>query len=170
MVVLPTSLACAQMVATYPANDPVAVRVSQVVLGIISYTNWPTEMSRYRLCVIGQPDYAADLYVSDAQVRGISVSAQHVTISDDHIGKNCDIVYSGALTVDEVNSLRTELTGHPVLTITEQDDDCSDIRMFCLVVQGRNVSFAVNLDSVARSGVEVNPQVLLLARSQSTQP
>ena len=36
--------------------------------------------------------------------------------------------------------------------------------MFCLNVDGERVSFDINLDAVARSGVRVHPNVLNLAR------
>jgi hypothetical protein len=36
--------------------------------------------------------------------------------------------------------------------------------MFCLDITPQGVSFELNLDSMARSGVRVNPRVLGLAR------
>jgi hypothetical protein len=40
--------------------------------------------------------------------------------------------------------------------------------MFCLSTDANRVTFDMNLDSVARSGVRVSPKVLELARKRST--
>ncbi|MDV3444059.1 YfiR family protein, partial [Pseudomonas otitidis] len=37
-------------------------------------------------------------------------------------------------------------------TISESADACSDGSLFCLDIENTRVSFAVNLDAVARSG------------------
>ncbi|MBA5845339.1 YfiR family protein, partial [Escherichia coli] len=50
--------------AANPANAPVSshdTTVRQVVLGIISFTRWPTTPVRLHLCITGRPDYARGL-------------------------------------------------------------------------------------------------------------
>ena len=89
---------------------------------------------------------------------------------DNRLGDECDVVYSGDITESERVILRNDLAGHPVLTISEHDPSCSDSNAFCLVVHGTVVSFSVNLDSIARSGVRVDPHVLLLGRQPSPSP
>jgi hypothetical protein len=54
------------------------------------------------------------------------------------------------------------------LSISEADSSCSVGSMFCLRIKPGKVSFDVNLDSVARSGVRVHPSVLKLATRQAT--
>ena len=54
--------------------------------------------------------------------------------------------------------------GQPLLTISEVAADCATGGMFCLDITPQGVSFELNLDSMARSGVRVNPRVLGLAR------
>ena len=79
----------------------------------------------------------------------------------------CDAVYIGKLTADERSRLFASLTGHPVLSISEGDDQCTVGSLFCLRVGDEQVSFEVNLDSVARSGVRIHPSVLQLSRRKS---
>ena len=156
-----------------PAGSPThdaAAAVSQVVQGIISYTRWPTPPSAFRLCVVGQTDYAGGLFQSGLQIDGVQLHAQRMTIGDNQLGAECDVVYSGALTETERTILRTDLTGHPVLTISEHDQSCSDSNAFCLAIHGTTVSFSVNLDSIARGGVRVDPHVLLLGRQPRPTP
>jgi hypothetical protein len=155
-----------------PPPPDVSISVRQAVLGIISYTRWPRKLAAQRLCVVGQPSHAGALSDGPTQIGGIPLIVSRSTLPADHIGNECDTVYTGALTETETLSLHRQLAGHPVLTITETDPSCSGTSMFCLDTtgEGGHVFFAVNLDSVARSGVLVNPRVLLLGRRKKTQP
>ncbi len=146
--------------------------VRQAVLGIISYTRWPRQVAAQRLCVVGQPGYAGALFGKPMQTGGTPVLVTRNALATDQIGEDCDTVYAGALSGPEAAALHRQIAGHPVLTITESDPSCSGTFMFCLDTSGAGgkVFFAVNLDSVARSGVLVNPRVLLLGRRKKTPP
>jgi len=61
-------------------------------------------------------------------------------------------------------------SGRPVLSISEADDLCTVGSLFCLRVNDEQVTFEVNLDSVARSGVRIHPSVLQLSRRRAVQP
>ncbi|OXI82536.1 hypothetical protein CFB50_30020 [Burkholderia sp. AU33423] len=149
-----------------PADPAVATHdtaVRQVVLGIISFTRWPTTPVRLHLCVTGRPDYAGGL-TDTLQAGSTLLDVQRVRFDDPALGMACDIVYLGNLGADERARVRAALAGHPVLTIAEHDPSCTAGGMFCLNVDGERVSFDINLDAVARSGVRVHPNVLSLAR------
>ncbi|VWC77256.1 hypothetical protein BLA18110_02468 [Burkholderia lata] len=158
-----------QMVAAAsptPADSAVVshdTAVRQVVLGIVSFTHWPTTPVRLHLCVTGRPDYASGL-TDTLQAGSTLLDVQRVRFDDPALGIACDIVYLGNLSADERARVRAALAGHPVLTISEHDPSCTSGGMFCLNVDGERVSFDINLDAVARSGVRVHPNVLNLAR------
>ncbi|MGU8078478.1 YfiR family protein [Burkholderia pyrrocinia] len=137
--------------------------VRQVVLGIISFTRWPTTPIRLHLCVTGRPDYARGL-TDTLQAGSTLLDVQRVRFDDPSLGMACDVVYLGTLSDDERTRVRTAVAGHPVLTIAEHDPYCTAGSMFCLNVDGERISFDINLDAVARSGVRVHPNVLNLAR------
>ncbi|ELW9526040.1 YfiR family protein [Burkholderia cenocepacia] len=141
--------------------------VRQVVLGIISFTRWPTTPVRLHLCVTGRPDYARGL-TDTLQAGSTLLDVQRVRFDDPSLGIACDVVYLGTLSNDERARVRAALAGHPVLTIAEHDPSCTAGGMFCLNVDGDRVSFDINLDAVARSGVRVHPNVLNLARRPVT--
>ncbi|WP_193099938.1 YfiR family protein [Burkholderia sp. Z1] len=155
--------------AANPANptDPAVSShdsaVRQVVLGIISFTRWPTTPVRLHLCVTGRADYARGL-TDTLQAGSTLLDVQRVRFDDPSLGMACDVVYLGTLGDDERARVRTAVAGHPVLTISEHDPSCTTGSMFCLNVDGERVSFDINLDAVARSGVRVHPNVLNLAR------
>ncbi|AOK20344.1 hypothetical protein WT26_31780 [Burkholderia cepacia] len=150
-----------------PAIPTLDAAVRQVVLGIVSFTRWPTMPVRLHLCVTGRPDYARGL-TDTLQAGSTLLDVQHVRFDDPSLGIACDVVYLGTLNNDERTRVRSALAGHPVLTIAEHDPSCTAGGMFCLNVDGERVSFDINLDAVARSGVRVHPNVLNLARRPVT--
>jgi hypothetical protein len=153
--------------AAPPAATPRDAAVRQVVLGIISFTHWPAPPAHLHLCVTGRPDYAQGL--SDTlQAGSTPVDVQRVHFDDPALGTACEIVYLGGLSDDERQRVTAAVAGHPVLTITEHDPTCTTGSMFCINVDGTRVTFDINLDAVARSGVRVHPNVLNLARRPVT--
>ncbi len=134
--------------------------MAEVVLGIISYTTWPTPHAPLRLCVLGHPRDAEAPLLNGSRIGTMRVRAEPMSLDDPQLGADCDVVYAGALTGRDFTRLRADVQGHGVLTISEDDAACS----------GTTVLFSVNLDSVAHSGVEVNPQVLLLGRRPAVTP
>ena len=150
--------------------DQRAKAVTQVVLGILSYARWPTEPAQLQLCVIGPTEYTDDLLKGATQSSGRPVQARRVLASDPGIASNCNAVYLGKLSVDERSRLFSSLNTQAVLSISEDGDQCTVGSLFCLHVRDEQVSFEVNLDSVARSGVRIHPSVLQLSRRRAAQP
>jgi hypothetical protein len=139
--------------------------VSQVVLGILSYARWPREQSPLNLCLVGPTEYADGLLrLEQPPGDGQRIQVQRRAADDAGLGEQCQAVYLGVLSDSERQRVFAGLSGHAVLSIDEQDRQCSVGSMFCLDIRADQVSFAVNLDSVARSGVRVHPRVLDLAR------
>ncbi|MCI3206074.1 DUF4154 domain-containing protein [Pandoraea capi] len=156
------------------APSPAGTReanVRQVVLGIVSFTRWPTPPAKVRLCVVGNTDYARDLLAPPAEQPSSNtppVDVQRVSAAEPAIGSLCDALYLGAVSDTERRAVLAALAGHPVLTISERNDSCTLGTMFCLNVDADRVTFDINLDTVARSGVRVHPNVLKLARKPGT--
>ncbi|KAF1008103.1 MAG: hypothetical protein GAK32_02172 [Pseudomonas fluorescens] len=162
-LVSPLSLAQA------PASvaDQRAKAVTQVVLGILSYARWPVEPAQLRLCIVGPTQYTDDLVKGTTQATGRPVVVQRLLFDHPDIASACDALYIGKLTSDERSSLFAAVSGRPVLSISEGGDSCTVGSLFCLRVADEQVSFEVNLDSVARSGVRIHPSVLQLSRRRA---
>ncbi|MBR8062979.1 YfiR family protein [Burkholderia ambifaria] len=163
-----------RIAAPAPAASPASPAISshdstvrQVVLGIVSFTRWPSTPVRLHLCVTGRPDYAAGL-TDTLQAGSTVLDVQRVRFDDPALGLVCDVVYLGTLGDAQRARVRAALAGRPVLTIAEHDESCTAGAMFCLAVDGERVTFDINLDAVARSGVRVHPNVLNLARRPLT--
>ncbi|WP_246165088.1 YfiR family protein [Pigmentiphaga aceris] len=138
--------------------------VKDVVLGLLSYVRWPTEPAGIQLCVVGPTSYADGVMRGMVQATGRKVLAQRLSFDDARLGERCNAVYLGLLTDAERLALFHALEGHAVLSISERDLGCSVGSVFCLNVGTPRVSFEVNLDSMARSGLRVHPSVLQLAK------
>lgn len=160
-----TPLAFAQPLAGMA--DQRAKSVTQVVLGILSYARWPVEPAQLRLCIVGPTQYTDDLVKGTTQATGRPVVVQRLLADHPDIANACDAVYIGQLASDERSRLFASLIGHPVLSISEGGDQCTVGSLFCLRVADEQVSFEVNLDSVARSGVRIHPSVLQLSRRRA---
>jgi len=160
----------AQGAAAATLAEQRAKAVTQVVLGILSYARWPVEPTPLRLCLIGPTEYADDLVKGTTQATGRPLTVRRLLAGDSRIASECDAVYVGKLTGQERSQLTTTLTGKPVLSISEADDPCTVGSLFCLRVKDSHVAFDVNLDSVARSGVRIHPNVLQLSRRRAAQP
>lgn len=167
---LVTSVAVAQPQAPTGMAEQRAKSVTQVVLGILSYARWPVEPAQLRLCIVGPTEYTDDLVKGTTQATGRPVVVRRLLADNPAIVSECDAVYIGKLTADERSRLFAALIGHPVLSISEGDDQCTVGSLFCLRVGDEQVSFDVNLDSVARSGVRIHPSVLQLSRRKPAAP
>ena len=160
-----TGVAFAQPETDVSKADQRASSVTQVVLGILSYARWPVEPQQLRLCVVGPTEYTDDLVKGTAQATGRPVTVRRLLADNPAIAAECDAAYIGKLTSDERSRLFASLTGRPVVSISEGGDQCTVGSLFCLRVGDEQVSFEVNLDSVARSGVRIHPSVLLDRKS-----
>lgn len=165
-----TGVAFAQPETAVSKADQRARSVTQVVLGILSYARWPVEPQQLRLCIVGPTEYTDDLVKGTTQATGRPVTVQRLLADNPAIAGECDAVYIGKLTSDERSRLFASLTGRPVVSISEGGDQCTVGSLFCLRVGDEQVSFEVNLDSVARSGVRIHPSVLQLSRRKPAAP
>ncbi|WP_434608242.1 YfiR family protein [Pseudomonas sp. R1-7] len=160
----------AQDPPTATRADQRAEAVTQVVLGILSYARWPVEPTQLQLCIVGPTQYTDNLVKGTTQATGRPVTVQRVLADYPSIATDCNAVYIGNLSSDERSRLFASLIGKPVLSISEGGDQCTVGSLFCLRVGDEQVSFEVNLDSVARSGVRIHPSVLQLSRRRPTAP
>lgn len=142
--------------------------VAQTVNGILSYSRWPakTASSALTLCIIPPVKYAAQLTPDGSAFTGRPLKVMTLPFDSPLLTSQCDAIYSGSTTADQQTDLHQRLEGHAILTISEQDDTCALLNAFCLVITPLHTGFKLNLDTLSRSGVRVNPAVLQLAREK----
>ncbi|MCP1618857.1 uncharacterized protein DUF4154 [Pseudomonas sp. SLBN-26] len=159
--------------AQEPTPNPAEIRgerVRQAVEGILAYSRWPQPKDRIALCITGPTQYADRLLAGVSRDYEIPVSSRRLLQDSPDLETTCDALYIGILDLGSRQRLLGRLADKPVLTISESADACSDGSLFCLDIENTRVSFAVNLDAVARSGLRIHPQVLQLGRRNKAQP
>lgn len=115
--------------------------VGRIVQSITEYTTWPRRENPVTLCVIGPASHANGLdglRLADGRL----IDRQTVTVA----------------------TLTARVRGQGVLTIAEFDPDCRSQAMFCLLYPPQAVTFRMNIDAIARSGLKVDPRVLRISQ------
>ncbi|EJN1525596.1 YfiR family protein [Escherichia coli] len=145
------------------AQEPsdVAKNVRMMVSGIVSYTRWPALSGPPKLCIFSSSHFSNARTTSLPYLPVIIHTQQEAMIS------GCNGFYFG----NESPTFQMELTeqypSKALLLIAEQNTECIIGSAFCLIIHNNDVRFAVNLDALSRSGVKVNPDVLMLARKKN---
>jgi len=134
--------------------------VNRVLGGIISYAKWPGERpgAARTMCIVGDPRLTDR--IAPAVAGGPTISVRRMTAAGVTGGGNCDIIFLGQMPVADRQRLIAWVRGRPVLTITDDDPNCSFGAMFCLSGRTGSVSFSVNLDAIGRGTLRVDPRVL----------
>ncbi|MGQ8707414.1 YfiR family protein [Serratia sp. TSA_198.1] len=141
--------------------------VTTVVVGIISYARWPSEPNPIRLCVTAPTQYAEGLFDPILLSAPRPIKTERVPFDSPLLNTGCDVIYLGNINAGQKQNFIQRIQGHSILSISENDGECSAGSAFCLQIDGDQASFKVNLDALARSGVRVHPNVLQLARKQA---
>ena len=166
-VLLPACL-CTSGFISSPAAQAASKEdeVAQKVFAIISYSKWETPQP-VQLCITGNSKF------SDAiEAAGQAAYWPRVTVSKQHydaklLAGQCDVIFFGNITPAQQQNVIAARQNRPLLTITDSNADCEIGSSFCLEPENSPVSFKVNLDSLTRSGIYVNPNVLLLGRKKT---
>ncbi|MDP3906112.1 YfiR family protein [Novosphingobium sp.] len=144
------------------ANDPYAAPVGRIVQSITEYTSWPTRQNPVTLCVVGPAAHAErldDLRLADGRL----IERRTVALTG-FAPAACDALYIGRVAMPDMRILTAQARGRGVLTIAEADPDCRSQAMFCLLFPPQAVTFRMNIDAIARSGLKVDPRVLRISQ------
>lgn len=159
-----TSLILLQLVPHFAWAEINDGKANRIVSGIISFTQWPGVKSP-ELCALSSARHLS-LPQKSAPPAATFTVIYLADVSD--IGKHrCDVVYFGDQTPQQQVEAIQQFKGKAVLTLAENNAECTVGAAFCLIFQPDHTHFSVNLDSLSRSGVRVSPDVLLLSREGS---
>ncbi|WP_315312506.1 YfiR family protein [Pantoea vagans] len=140
-------------------------KANRIVSGIISFTHWQNLNKPPELCVFTSARHLSLPENSGAATATFTVV--YLAGADDPALHRCDAIYFGDQTPQQQVDIIEKLKGKAVLTLAENNAECALGAAFCLIFQPDHTHFSVNLDSLARSGIRVNPEVLLLSREGS---
>ncbi|SPL72593.1 YfiR family protein [Acinetobacter stercoris] len=131
-------------------------------LSILSYVHWkdPTP----NVCVVDNAN-------ATTQLRNFSKQLQYnYTIGSvrlESVSKeNCDAVFFTNTSPEVQQQFLLKNTNALILSFSTNNNDCEIGSAFCLfTTKNGNTSFKINLDTLSRSRVHVDPRVLLLAKN-----
>ena len=144
-------------------------QVKQIVLGIMSYTRWVPPPSPVQLCIVGTTRFTTSLEHLDTNTTPNKIIVNKQSDSNPTLSAQCDVIYFGDVKPEEQQKIIATRQNHPILVLSESNPSCELGSSFCLDTETFPITFVVNLDSLARSGVHVNPNVLLLGKKRAVQ-
>ncbi|CAH5676000.1 hypothetical protein AI2999V1_3380 [Enterobacter cloacae] len=148
--------------ATFTETDK---SVRSIVSGIVSYTRWPSLSGQPKLCIYASSHFTQALSSEEGQSE-LPYTPVIVRNDQEALSATCDAIYFGAESPAKQLELISQYQGRALLLISEQNPECVIGSAFCLIIDHNQVRFSVNLDALTRSGVRVNPDVLMLARNK----
>lgn len=140
-------------------------KANRIVSGIMSFTHWPGLSAAPQLCVLNSAKHLT--LPQNGRPTATSFSVVYLTSENDLATYHCDAVYFGDQSPSQQVELSQQFQGKAVLTLAENNAECTVGAAFCLIFKSDHTLFSVNLDSLTRSGVRVSPDVLLLSRNGS---
>jgi hypothetical protein len=136
-----------------------------IIVNFVHYVEWPDNpdpAADLRICVAGQGSTAdALLAFNGKRVHGrrIAVESRHYSISP-----ACRILFIGEMGVRGPIDWIRDVSGQPVLTVSEGDDFLLNGGIISLNRMGTRITFDVNLVAMRRSNLRIGSQLLRLAR------
>ncbi|THU02007.1 YfiR family protein [Lampropedia puyangensis] len=143
---------------------PNILGLRRILQGVIEYSQWPTPLHTINLCVADHPLLLASLHQHPIHSHHSTVAVKSVRHTDDTLAITCSVLFIGQSTPEAVAiAWVTSLVEQPVFTIRENPPECSSGVMICLrTANTKQPTFEVNLDAVARSGIQLSPLILRL--------
>lgn len=145
------------------AGQGLQLSTADVVWGILNYSRWPGPVRPLQLCSVADSTQTPALLTLPASAPAGRMLPVQKIAADTPPPAECDAIFLGGGPAAEAQL--PGLIGRPVLSIGEGASFCSHGGMFCLVPRssGGTLRLDLNLDTVARSGLRVHPQVLKLS-------
>lgn len=157
-----------QTIATSTTNK--SEEVSRIVLGILTYTKWQPPETHIELCIVGATRFANLLNNVVLPDSGLTLNVTKQNNDLAVLTTQCDVIYFGDIAPIQQQKVLNVRQNRSILTISELNSECELGSIFCLDTESSPISFKVNLDALAQSGVHINPNVLLLGRKKKVSP
>lgn len=133
-----------------------------MTLSILSYAK--LQPANPELCIIDNPEMS-NQFINTIQKQNIPLKVNSIKPKDIK-SYNCNILFFSKSQPSTEQQLIKALSNKPVLSFSSNNDDCEIGSVFCLYTNKvGNTQFKVNLDSLAKSRIHIDPRVLLLAQN-----
>lgn len=152
--------------------DSRAENANHLISGILSYTTWDNNLEQINFCVIdGVPNFMSKTifsppspYIKPANIKLIYRTSEEL-LKTTSPQSTCHVYYFVS-TADQIQQQLINVSVSKILTLSENNKDCAIGSAFCIFKAGHQYKFKVNLDSIKRSHIRINPKVLLLVEQR----
>ncbi len=151
-----------------------ASEVAYIVRGIVQYTRWTPAPAPVRLCLSDTFDAATEAAFTRAVLESkegppgaIVVSPRRLAPTTPIDATECHVVLVNSSAPMLWRGLLQGVLDRPVLTIGFDEEFCSLGGTFCLDNTSGKLQIRANLDSISRSGMRINPQLLRLTQQRN---
>jgi hypothetical protein len=136
--------------------------IYMMTLSILSYAK--LQQANPELCIIDNSEMS-NQFIQTVQKQNIPLKVNSIKSKDIKLS-NCNILFFSKSQPNIEQQLIKELSNKPILSFSSNNDDCEIGSVFCLYKNKTgNTQFKVNLDSLAKSRIHIDPRVLLLAQN-----
>ncbi|MFN7985695.1 MAG: YfiR family protein [Vicinamibacterales bacterium] len=150
------------------AASEYAVKAS-FIFNVANFVEWPasafpSSSAPLKVAVVAAhpvPDFAAAL--QGKAIRGHAVVVEQYTNAERIEGSHVIFVTSDA--VSQVRAMLKTADGHPVLTMVEEDAETPGAAVVSMGIVQAKLAFSVNLDAADAAGLQMNPNLLKLAKA-----
>jgi hypothetical protein len=141
----------------------------------IKFTEWPTDGlgkagDAFVIGVLGKDPFGAalDNVIAGETFHNRKVIARRFTAPEE--AANSDVLFISASEESNLAAILKRLDGHSILTISDMEKFVQRGGMINLKKENNRVVFEINLDAAKRGKLEMNAQLLALARTVIGKP
>ena len=176
---LAAALLCASSAA---AQEPRPSEVKAAFLvKFAKFTDWPSDAlpadAPITFCVMGDDEVAGAIQRLDraraGQARELKVlrlKADILSHHEDPTLRSCHMLYATGLDSKLWPVLLSAIEGAPVFSVSDSEGFAERGGLAALYVELKKMRFAINIDTIRRSGLHVSASVLSLARIVKDDP
>ena len=137
--------------------------IYMMTLSVLSYVKWTNENPT--LCVVENPT-TSSLFNQTFSQQKSKFKVAPITATDIS-SKTCDAVFFSQSNPSFEQKTINNAANRSILSFSNNNPDCEIGSVFCLYSsKSGNTRFKVNLDSLAKTKIHIDPRVLLLAQNQ----
>ncbi len=124
----------------------------------------------FDICVLGHDDFAGalDKLTANEQLNGVPERTVHV--ENAAAARRCAIVFISGSEADRLKQDLSDLTGYPVLTVSDVPHFVERGGMIAFETQAKHVRFLVGLDAVTKAKLGLSSELLKVALTVSGGP
>lgn len=177
---LAAALLCAFSAAAAAEPKPADVKAA-FLANFAKFTDWPLEVlpagAPLRVCVIGDDEVAdaLDRLVKNRPGQGRELKTVRLTVNilsrpEDSTLRSCHMLYASGLDTRTWPVLLTAIEGVPVFSVSDVEGFAERGGLAALYVELKRMRFAINIDTVRRSGLRLSSGFLDLAKIVKDDP